>query len=155
MKRISYALLITAVAIGSVANAIQQPPQPTTATPNSLPDKSVCPDVLNMPQLNELKGGKLKLSSHPFKLHSSPTEFHEMLPANWQIISKSKSEAHITEGALGRSVISTPEGHIVKCTYTFRTALGSKTAQKPKTFAITSAPDSKPLPQGLAEALSQ
>ena len=155
MKRISYALLITAVAIGSVANAAQQPSRPITATPNSLPDKSVCPDVLNMPQLNELKGGKLKLDSHPFKLHTSQTEFEGMLPGKLQIISKEKSEAHIAEGVLGRSVISTPEGRIVKCTYTFRTALGSKTGQSHKTFAITSAPEAKPLPKGLAEALSQ
>jgi hypothetical protein len=156
MKKIIYGLLIT-TSIGSAVYATQAPQRPTKSSPTSLPDKSVCPDVLKMSQLNELKAGKLKFGSHPFKLHTSQTEFDAMLPGKAQLISKAKSEAHILEGVLGRSVISTPAGHIVKCTYTFRTALASKAGGEHKTFAITSEPsaDHKPLPKELVSALSR
>jgi len=155
MKKIIYGLLITTSITGSAVYASQhQPPQrPTTSAATSLPDKSVCPDVLSMTQLNELKKGKLKFDSHPFKLHTSQTEFEAMLPGKAQFISKAKSEAHISEGVSSRSVVGTPQGHIVKCTYTFRTALASKTGGKHKTFAITSEPEATPLPKGLAEAV--
>lgn len=159
MKKIIYGLLITTSITGSAVYASQhQPPQrPTTSTPGSLPDKSVCPSELSMPQLNELKERKLKFDSHPFKLHTPQTEFEAMLPGKAQFISKAKSEAHISEGVSSRSVISTPQGHIVKCTYTFRTALASKTGGKHKTFAIVSEPSAehKPLPKELVKALGR
>lgn len=159
MKKIVYSLLVIASIPGSAVygSQTQSPDRPATSAPTSLPDTSICPGVLKMSQLNELKAGKLKLGSHPFKLHTSPAEFEAMLPGKAQFISKAKSEAHISEGVLGRSVISTPAGHIVKCSYTFRTALASKTGGKHETFAITSEPsaDHKPLPKDLVEALSQ
>ncbi len=162
MKRISCALLITTVAIGSVVNATQQAPQrPTTSVPTPLPlktDNSICPDELKMPQLNELKGGTLKLGGHVFTLHTPKTEFEKMLPGKLQIASKKLSVAKIAEGQAipGRVIISSVRGHMLKCTYNFRTALGSKTLQDHTTFAILSEPtDVEKEPKGLNEAMAE
>ena len=146
MKKIIYGILVT-TSIGSAVYATQQPPKrPTTPVPTPLPlktDTSICPDELKMPQLNELKEGTLKLGGHVFTLHTpTKTEFDKMLPGKLQIASKKLSVAKISEGQAipGRAIISDVRGHILKCTYTFRTALGSKTLQEHKTFAILSEP---------------
>lgn len=161
MKKIIYGLLVIGSITGSAVYGSQtQPPKrPATSVPTPLKtDNSICPDELNMAQLNELKGGNLKLGSFPFKLHTSPTEFDKMLPGKAQFVSNKASKAKISEGQAvkGRVIIGTPQGHILKCTYTFRTALGSKTGQEHKIFAITSEPtEHKPLPEGLVEAMSR
>ena len=80
------------------------------------------------------------------------------MPGKLQIASQKLSVAKIAAGQVipGRSIISEIKGDILKCTYTFRTALGSKTLQDHKTFAITSEPtEGKPLPKELVEALSK
>lgn len=171
MKKIFYSLLLTTAITGSAVLATQQAPQrpttgpklapqrPTTALPHSKElktDNTICPDELNMTQLNEIKDGKLKLGDLKFDLHTSKTEFDAMLPGKMQVISKAHSVAKIAEGVgKGRAIIPTPTGRILKCTYSFRTALASKTAGDHKFFAIKSEPTKfeKDLPKGLTEAI--
>lgn len=150
MKNIIYGLLIT-TSTGSAVYAEQAPQRPTTppkvapqrpstAVPtNRAPlkaDNSICPDELNMTQLNDLKDGKLKLAGYKFDLHTSKADFEAMLPSKMQFISQKHSIAKISEGKAlkGRAIISDIRGHVLKCTYNFqtalRTALGSKTAQQ-------------------------
>jgi hypothetical protein len=155
MKKIIYGLLVTTSITGSAVHGTQQPPKrPTTSVPTPLKtDNSVCPDELNMTQLNKLKGGHLKLASFPFTLHTSLAEFEKMLPDSWQVGSKKKSKAKIKS----RTILPAPElrGHILECRYTFRTGLGSIVGKEPETFAIKSEPEDTPLSKKLVEAFSQ
>jgi hypothetical protein len=173
MKNIIYSLLIT-TSVGSAVYATQQPPQRPTTPPKMAPqrstiptptnlaplktDNSICPDELKMPQLNELKEGKLNLAGHKFELHTSKHDFEHMLPGTLQVISKGYSVAKIAEGQIlpARTFIPTPHGRILKCTYTFRTALGSKTAGNPTVFSIKSEPTAfeKDLPGELVDAIN-
>jgi len=157
MKKVIYGVLIATSITQTAVYASQKPQRPTTPAPMN-PGRltpSTCPDDLNMEQLNELKAGTLKLGGHDFKLHTSKKEFDAMLPGKLQIISKGSSLAHMNK-TLGRTTVSTPKGPIVKCSYTFRTATGSKLGKAPTPFSIVSEPqEGKPLPEELVEALGK
>lgn len=158
MKNIIQGLLITASIIGSEVYA-SQPQRPTTPAPMRSSDElkkdnSICPDELNMEQLREIQKGPIKLGKFEFKLTTPQDQFDKMLPSKLRPISGYKSLAKIEKSVGGRAIISTPEGRVLTCHYTFRTAVGSKLEAEHKVFAITSEPtEVTNEPKGLAEAI--
>ena len=134
MKRIILGLLITGATLGSASYAQQKQ---ETQHPLAI-DSSICPDQLNMTQLETLSKNALTLNGHKFTLDThimSEADFAKMLPAKGRVISHNKSVAKIAER--GRVIISK---EILKCRYTFRTAVGSKLGKAHKEFTIMSEP---------------
>jgi hypothetical protein len=158
MKRTIYGLLTIASIIASEANASDKAPQrPTTKPGEWKTDNSICPDQMDMKQLRELENGPITLNGHQFKVSTSLDTFKNMLPSKARVISSNTSIAKILEpgGAAPRAVIGGVDGRHLVCTYTFRTATGSKMGKTPTKFSIISVEGKDVLsePKGLTEAI--
>lgn len=171
MKKIIYGLLVIGSITGSAVYSSQKtapqrpttgpkvaPQRPTTATPTDrLPlnkdNDTICPNDLHIEDLKKLKTGSgIDLAGYHFTLHTPQDVYNKIVPDYTKY-----SVAHIAKDQAdkGRAFVSSFHGRILKCTYTFRTAIASKFGGDHKSFSINSEPTApeKDLPKGLAEAI--